>query len=113
MGADDRRDEAAKIMIRVGRSGALNPWALMEPVEVGGVTVTRATLHNEEDINRKRSARAHRHRPACGRRDPEIVGPAGGVDQPGTKVSGCRRVAALGHRDGQAGGRGHASLSEP
>src|SRR6185436_14998312 len=41
------------IKIRVGRIGALNPWAVMEPVEVGGVTVSRATLHNEEDINRK------------------------------------------------------------
>jgi DNA ligase (NAD+) len=42
-----------EIKIRVGRTGALNPWAWLEPVEVGGVTVQRATLHNEEDINRK------------------------------------------------------------
>jgi DNA ligase (NAD+) len=42
-----------KIHIRVGRTGALNPWAQLEPVEVGGVTITNATLHNEEDINRK------------------------------------------------------------
>jgi DNA ligase (NAD+) len=42
-----------KIHIRVGRTGALNPWAQLAPVEVGGVTVSQATLHNEEDINRK------------------------------------------------------------
>ena len=43
----------SRIHIRVGRTGALNPWAQLEPVEVGGVTVSQATLHNEEDINRK------------------------------------------------------------
>jgi DNA ligase (NAD+) len=42
-----------EIHVRVGRTGNLNPWAQLEPVEVGGVTVTTATLHNEEDINRK------------------------------------------------------------
>jgi DNA ligase (NAD+) len=42
-----------RIHIRVGRTGNLNPWAQLDPVEVGGVTVSQATLHNEEDINRK------------------------------------------------------------
>ena len=42
-----------RIHVRVGRTGNLNPWAELEPVEVGGVTVSQATLHNEEDINRK------------------------------------------------------------
>ncbi len=42
-----------RIGINVGRTGVLNPWAELEPVEVGGVTVERATLHNEDDIRRK------------------------------------------------------------
>ncbi|MDA2927489.1 NAD-dependent DNA ligase LigA [Acidobacteria bacterium AH-259-G07] len=42
-----------EIKINVGRSGALNPYALLEPVQVGGVTIRTATLHNEDDIRRK------------------------------------------------------------
>jgi len=41
------------IGISVGRTGTLNPYAILEPVTVGGVTIRQAALHNEDDIRRK------------------------------------------------------------
>ena len=42
-----------EIGINVGRTGSLNPYAILEPVRVGGVVIKQAALHNEEDIRRK------------------------------------------------------------
>ena len=50
--AQEQTTVVESIEVNVGRTGAVTPWALMQPVQVGGVTVTRATLHNADHVAR-------------------------------------------------------------
>ena len=64
------------IEVNVGRTGTLNPYARLKPVQVGGVTISQATLHNEEDIRRKDirvgdTVLVHR----AGEVIPQVIGP--------------------------------------
>jgi DNA ligase (NAD+) len=51
--AEQQETVLRQILVNVGRTGAVTPYAVMDPVFVGGTTVERATLHNEDDIARK------------------------------------------------------------
>jgi DNA ligase (NAD+) len=50
--AQEQATVVESIEVNVGRTGAVTPWVLMQPVQVGGVTVTRATLHNADQVAR-------------------------------------------------------------
>ncbi len=51
--AEQATTRLTEIVVQVGRTGTLTPVAVVEPVQLAGTTVTRATLHNEDEIRRK------------------------------------------------------------
>ncbi|MGI8518256.1 MAG: NAD-dependent DNA ligase LigA [Acidimicrobiia bacterium] len=82
------------IQINIGRTGAATPFAVLEPVQVGGATVTYATLHNEDELQRKDVRVGDK---VIVRRAgdviPEVVGPVvsvrGGAEQPWSMPAEC------------------------
>ncbi len=73
-----------RIGLNVGRTGAMNPYAVLEPVNISGVTVGMATLHNEDDIRRKDIREGDRVIvQRAGDVIPQVVGPA--PEQPGKR----------------------------
>jgi DNA ligase (NAD+) len=50
---EERTTRLRRIEVHTGRTGIVTPFAVLEPVQVGGVTITTATLHNEDEVARK------------------------------------------------------------
>ena len=83
---EERTTKLLEISVHVGRTGAATPWAQLEPVFVGGVTISTATLHNEDEIKRKDIRRGDT---VIVRRAgdviPEVVGPVLSLRPKGSK----------------------------
>jgi DNA ligase (NAD+) len=84
---EERAALVRRITVNTGRTGKVTPFAVLDPVFVGGVTVTYATLHNEDELHRKdvREGDTVIVRRA-GEVIPEIVGPVPERRPPGTPV---------------------------
>jgi DNA ligase (NAD+) len=95
------------IEVNVGRTGALNPYAVLEPVEIGGTVVQQATLHNEELI-RTKDLRVGDYVlvKRAGDVIPQVIGPVPerrtGAERVWTMPAACPRCATPVERDEEA-----------
>ncbi len=105
-----------RVMWNVGKFGDLRPYAVLEPVAVGGVTIKLATLHNEEDIARK-DIRAGEEVIVVRAGDviPQVVSPAPHVAErtPPGAAAPAGALPVLRHPDGQAGGERVHEVPQP
>jgi len=117
--AEEAVTEVLDISVQVGRTGALTPVARLKPVFVGGVTVTNATLHNEDEVRRKDVWRGDQ---VAVRRAGDVIPEVVRVIQPGgrrradyfempTKCPVCR--SAVVRAEGEAVSRCSAGLFCP
>ncbi|MEJ7714833.1 MAG: hypothetical protein WKF40_03620 [Thermoleophilaceae bacterium] len=105
------------VMWNVGRTGHMVPFAQLQPVQVSGVTVKLATLHNEEDIVRKDVRDGDEVIVTrAGDVIPRVVSPTAKTQEREDRSAGsaaARALSRLRHRHGQARGRGMDDLPQP
>jgi DNA ligase (NAD+) len=85
--AEEAQTQVLDIQVQVGRTGTLTPVARLAPVFVGGVTVTNATLHNEDEVRRKDVWRGDT---VVVRRAGDVIPEVARVSAPGARTAGDR-----------------------